>query len=284
MRIKPHFSGYGSPVGTTARTLQRVGDSEWVERLGRIGLVAKGVSFAIVGVLALLVAFGAGGAATDRQGAFRLLSEQSYGFVALLAIAFGFGAYSVWRFAQAILDRDDEGNDFEGWAKRAGCLAKGIFYAGLSLLAISFLTGPRGESENERERTAQVFDWPLGRWLVGALGVALVGYGLWNGYRSFTGKYRKHLEEGKIHREKVSPIVNAAGFLGHAARMVLFCMVGVFLVRASYQYDAQEAIGLDEALAKLAHQPGGPLWLGACAVGLFAYGLFSVLQARYRDI
>jgi drug/metabolite transporter (DMT)-like permease len=284
MRIKPHSSGYGSAVGTAARTLQRVGDSEWVERLGRIGLVAKGVSFAIVGVLALLVAFGAGGAATDRPGAFRYLSDQSYGFVALLAIALGFGAYALWRFAQALLNRDDEGNDMEGWAKRAGALAKGLFYGGLSLLAISFLTGPRGESESERERTAQVFEWPLGRWLVGALGVALVAYGLWNGYRSISGKFRKHLEEGKIHREKVSPLVNVAGFLGHAARMVLFGMVGVFLIRAAYQYDPKEAIGLDEALAKLAHQPGGPIWLGAAAVGLFAYGAFSLLQARYRDI
>lgn len=271
-------------MGAAARTLQRVGDSEWVERLGRIGLVAKGISFAIVGVLALLVALDAGGAATDRQGAFRWLSEQPYGFVALLGIAFGFGAYAVWRFAQALLNRDDEGDDFEGWAKRAGCLAKGLFYAGLSLLAISFLTGPRGESANERERTAQIFEWPLGRWLVGALGVALVGYGLWNGYRSFTGKYRKHLEEGKVHREKVSPLVTVTGFLGHAARMVLFCLVGAFLVRAAYEFEAKEAIGLDGALAKLAHQPGGSLWLGACAAGLFAYGAFSIMQARYRDI
>jgi hypothetical protein len=284
MRIKPHSTGYGSPVGTAARTLQRVGNSDWVERLGRIGLVAKGISFALVGVLALLVAFDAGGAATDRHGAFRWLSEQPYGFVALLGIAFGFGAYAVWRFAQAFLDRDDEGKDFGGWAKRAGCLAKGVFYGGLSLIAISFLTGPRGDSANERERTAQVFEWPLGRWLVGAFGVALVCYGLWNGYRSITGKYRKHLEEGKIHRENVSPLVNAAGVLGHAVRLVLFGMVGAFLVRAAYQYDPKEAIGLDGALAKLAHQPGGTIWLGACAAGLFAYGLFSILQARYRDI
>jgi hypothetical protein len=271
-------------VGATARTLQRVGDSEWVERLGRIGLVAKGVSFAIVGVLALLVAFGEGGAATDRPGAFRYLSEQPYGFVALLGIALGFGAYALWRFAQALLNRDDEGNDMEGWAKRGGAFVKGLLYAGLSLLAISLLTGSRGDDQSERERTAQVFEWPLGRWLVGALGVALVAYGLWNGYRSFSGKFRKHLEEGKIHRENVSPLVNVAGFLGHAARMVLFGMVGVFLIRAAWQYDPKEAIGLDEALAKLAHQPGGPIWLGACAAGLFAYGVFSVLQARYRDI
>jgi Domain of Unknown Function (DUF1206) len=285
VRIKPNLSGKGFRVTTATRTLRRFAHSEWVERLGRIGLVAKGVSFGIVGILALLVAFGVGaGAATDRPGAFRLLSQQSYGFVALVAIALGFGAYAAWRFAQALLDRDDEGESMEGWAKRLGAFAKGLFYGGLSLLALSFVTGPRGESQSEREATARVFELPLGRWLVGGLGAALIGYGLWNGYRSLTGRFRKHLKNGKIERENVSPLVNAAGFLGHAARMVVFGMVGAFLVRAAYQYQAREAIGLDEALAKLAHQPGGPLWLGAAAAGLFAYGIFSVLQARYRDI
>jgi hypothetical protein len=284
VRIKPDWSGNGSQVTTATRTLQRFADSDWVERLGRVGLVAKGVSFLVVGVLALLVAFGVGGAATDRPGAFRLLSQQSYGFVLLLAIGLGFGAYAIWRFAQALLDRDDQGNDMEGWAKRLGALAKGLFYGGLSLLAFSFVTGPRGESRTERESTARVFDLPFGRWLVAAVGVALVGYGVWNGYRSITGRFRRHLKNGKIERENVSPLVNAVGFLGHAARMVLFGMVGAFLIRASYQYDAKEAIGFDEALAKLAHQPGGPIWLGACAVGLFAYGIFSLVQARYRHI
>jgi hypothetical protein len=85
-------------------------------------------------------------------------------------------------------------------------------------------------------------------------------------------------------REDVTPLVNALGFLGHLARMVLFSMVGLFLVRAAWQHDPSEAIGFDEALAKLAQQEGGHLWLGAAAAGLFAYGLFSVLQARYRDI
>lgn len=271
-------------MGTTARALQRAADSEWVERAGRVGLVAKGVSFCLVGVLALLVAFDVGGAATDRPGAFRLIAQQSYGFVVLLAIALGFGAYAAWRFAQALLDRDDQGSDFEGWAKRTGALVKGLFYGGLSLLAISFVTGTRGESRDEPEQTARVLELPLGRWLVGALGLGLIVYGLWNGYRSFTGRFRKHLKEGKVERENVGPLVNVFGFLGHLARMVLFGMVGLFLFRAAYQYDASEAIGLDEALAKLAHQPAGPLWLAAAAAGLFAYGVFSVLQARYRDI
>jgi hypothetical protein len=271
-------------MGSTARALGRLGDSEWIERLGRIGLVAKGLSYGLVGVLAVLVALGIGGAATDREGALRLIAKESYGAIILVALGLGFGAYAAWRLAQALLDRDDEGNDFEGWAKRGGALAKGLLYAGLSLLAFSFVTGPRGESRDEPEHTARVFDLPLGRWLVLALGLGLIGFGLVNGYRSITGKYRKHLKTGQVEREDVGPVVNVAGFLGHAARMVVFSMVGIFLVRAAWQYDPKEAIGIDEALAKLAQQPYGPVWLGAAAVGLFAYGVFSVLQARYRDI
>ena len=271
-------------MGSTARALDRLGGSDWIERLGRIGLVAKGISFALVGVLAVLVALGVGGATTDRQGALRLLSKEWYGVIILVALGLGFAAYAAWRLAQALLNRDDEGNDFEGWAKRAGALVRGLFYAGLSLLAFSFISGPRGESRDEPEHTARVFDLPLGRWIVLAFGLGLVGYGLWNGYRSITGKFRKHMKTGQMEQEDAGPLVNVAGFLGHAARMVLFTMVGVFLVRAAWQYDAKEAIGLDEALAKLANQPYGAFWLGAAAVGLFAYGVFSVLQARYRDV
>lgn len=271
-------------MGSTARELKRLGDSEWIERLGRVGLVAKGFSYGLVGVLAVLVALGVGGAATDREGALRLLAKESYGAIILVALGLGFAAYAAWRFAQAVLDRDDEGNDFEGWAKRGGAFAKGLLYCLLSLLAFSFVTGPRGESRDEPEQTARVFDLPFGRWLVLALGVGLIAYGLANGYRSITGKFRKHLKTGQMEREDVRPLVNVAGFVGHAARMVLFSMVGVFLVRAAWQYDPQEAIGIDEALAKLAHQPHGQVWLGAAAAGLFAYGVFSLLQARYRDI
>ena len=271
-------------MGSTTRRLERFADSEWVERMGRIGLVAKGVSFAIVGVLALLVAFGVGGAATDREGALRLLSQHAWGFVLLLAIGLGFGSYAAWRLAQAVFDRDDEGSDFGGWAKRSGCLAKGLFYGALSLLAFSFLTGPRGESASEKEQTARVFDVPGGRWLVFAVGAALVGYGLWNGYRSISGRFEKHMKKGKMEREDVRPLVRVVGFLGHLGRMVLFSLVGFFLVRAAWQHDPEEAIGFDGALVKLANQEHGTLWLAGAAAGLFAYGLFAVAQARYRDI
>jgi hypothetical protein len=273
----------GNAMGVTADKLERAGDSDWVERLGRFGLVAKGISFGLVGVLAILLAAGVGGAATDREGAFRLLAKDWYGVVILVGLGLGFAAYALWRFAQALLDRDDEGKDFAGLGKRAGALAKGIFYAGLSWIAFSLIAGPRGESRDEPQQTARVFEYPLGRWLVFAFGIGLIGYGLWNGYRSITGTFQKHMKTAEM-KEEVRPIVKVAGFAGHVARMVLFTMVGFFLAKAAWDYDPSKAIGIDEALAKLAHADYGRLWLALAAAGLFAYGLFSVLQARYRDI
>jgi hypothetical protein len=215
-------------MGVSVGALRRFGNGDWVERLGRLGLVTKGVSFGIVGVLAVLVALGAGGAPADREGALRLLSKQWYGVILLVALGLGFGAYAAWRFTQALLDRDDNGSEFEGSAKRLGSLAKGVFYLGLSVLSFSFVTGPRGESRDEPEQTARVFELPLGRWLVLALGGGLIVYGFWNGYRSFSGRFRKHLKKSKMDREDVTPVVNVVGFLGHLARMVLFSMVGLF--------------------------------------------------------
>ena len=80
------------------------------------------------------------------------------------------------------------------------------------------------------------------------------------------------------------PWAIAIGVVGHAARGIVFALVGIFLLRAAWQYDAQEAIGIDGALRKVADAPYGPVLLGLVAAGLLAYGAFCVIQARYRRV
>lgn len=262
---------------------KRARKSPWIERLGRLGLLTKGVSFLVVGVLAILVAVHAGGQATDRQGALRLIGSKSYGAVLLIVLAIGLAAYAVWRFSQAFLDRDDEGDDAPGLAVRLSDAGKGVLYAGLAWLAVSFVAGSRGESAKEPEQTRRVLELPLGRWIVGAVGVAVIGAGLWNGYRSISRRFRKDMRTEEMDRE-VEWWMNAVGVVGHVARMIVFCLVGFFVVKAAYEYDPNEAIGIDGALAKLARQPHGELWLGGVAAGLIAYGVFCLFQARYREV
>ena len=74
------------------------------------------------------------------------------------------------------------------------------------------------------------------------------------------------------------------GILGHLARMAVFGLIGLFLLRAAWEFDPKKARGLDGALLELSQQAYGGLLLGAVAVGLLCYALYCFVQARYRRI
>ena len=115
------------------------------------------------------------------------------------------------------------------------------------------------------------------------MGLAIIGAGVFNAYRALSGSF-----QDKLHEEQMSgaerPWYTAFGIAGHLARAVVFAMIGFFVVRAAYQYDPDEAIGLDGALQKLAGEAYGPYLLGAVALGLGAYGLFCLVEAKYREV
>ena len=75
-----------------------------------------------------------------------------------------------------------------------------------------------------------------------------------------------------------------AGVAGHVARFVVFGLIGVFVTKAAIDYNPKDAIGLDGALQKLAHAAYGPCLLGLTAVGLVCYGVYCLVDARYRDV
>ena len=120
------------------RTHQAAG-SRWVGLLGRLGLAAQGVSYALVAVLALRLAVGEGGEATDRTGALERIADESFGKVVLILLVAGFAAYAIWRFAQALFDRDHEGENAKALAKRTGEFGRGVLYTGLAVFSVSIL-------------------------------------------------------------------------------------------------------------------------------------------------
>src|SRR5688500_13779855 len=127
--------------GTVAAKGRRAGKSPWVERLGRLGLVAKAVLYAVVGLLAIPVARGARSGGPDRGGALRTIAHQPFGKGLLVLLALGLAAYALWRLAQAILDRDNEGEGPKGLVKRGANLAKAAWYGILCGLTVSTLVG-----------------------------------------------------------------------------------------------------------------------------------------------
>jgi hypothetical protein len=249
-----------------------------VEPLARFGLAAKGVSYGIVGVLALLLALGGGGKATSRQGALATLAQHGYGKALLALIALGFAAYALWRAWEALAGDEDA-----AW-KRAGYAGRAVIYAGLtfSSLRILFGSGGGGSQNGKAHRAAaEVLSWPGGPWIVGAAGLAVIGVGLWNGYRGVTMKFRDNWRRLGGGAARWGARIGVAG---HLARLVVFVLIGAFAIKAAVDFNPKDAIGFDGALQKLAHESYGALLLGLTAAGLLAYGLFCLVDARYRDV
>ena len=252
--------------------------------LGRVGLVAQGVSYALVAVLALRLALGEGGAATDREGALERLAGEPLGRVVLVLLALGFAANAVWRFSEALFDRGGKGDDAQGLGKRAAQLGRGLVCTVLAVVAASIVLGSRsGGGSEEKQATAGVLDWPGGRWLVGLAGVVVAAVGLWNGYRAVTEKFKEELETWQMSAGG-ERWTSGVARVGRLARMVVFGTIGWFLGKAALDFDPNQAVGLDGALARLARASYGSWLLGLTAAGLFAYGVFSALEARYRKV
>ena len=173
----------------------------WYAVLARVGLVAKGVSFGLVGVLAVKLALGSGGKATSREGALAQLAHHTFGKVALVALAFGFAAYAIWRFVQAFAEEPDaDDGAAKVWGKRAGYVGRGLIYAALTISTVKILAGSgSGGSQTQRahKSTAMVLGWPGGRELVAAAGIVIVAVGLWNLYRGLSRKFEDKWRVGE---------------------------------------------------------------------------------------
>ncbi|HEY0081388.1 MAG TPA: DUF1206 domain-containing protein [Pyrinomonadaceae bacterium] len=264
---------------------EKVGKHPWVERLARFGYAAKGVVYIVVGALATLTALGMGGGTNGTQGAMRSIARQPFGRVMLGVVAFGLIAYVIWRWVQAITDADDKGTDAKGIALRLVYTGSGLVYAGLAYSAARIVFGAEedGKPSAAESWTASVMEFPFGNWLVILGGLAVMGYGLYQCYKGYTEKFRKRLKAGEMSERGMRWAMRSGRF-GFIARGIVFLIVGGILIQAAWHYDSSEAKGLDGALQLLVQQSYGKWLLGAVALGLVAYGLYMIIEARYRRI
>jgi len=270
-----------APTRHAKATGEKIAHSRGFEWLARAGFVARGLIYGLIGILAVKLALGAGGKATNQQGALKTIAQQPFGEVLLSLVAVGLAGYALWRLLRALLGRGPESSD--STPQRIAALGSGLIYAGLCAAAVGILLGSGGSSRNPSKTTAGVFAWPAGTWLVGIAGAALIGFGLYQGYRGITGDFLEHSKTEEMS-SRVKSWVKWIGTFGHLARMVVFGLIGVFLIRAALEFNPNKAMGLDGALAKLDQSSYGPFLLGLVAAGLIAFGIYLLSDARYRRI
>jgi len=252
----------------------------WLVRFGRLGYVAKGVVYVVIGFLATQAAIGMGGRTTDTRGALRTIGEAPMGKLALGVVMIGLFGYALWRLVSAVTDAERRGDEPTSIALRIGEAVRGLAYGSLGVWTFRYLTSNTDTGNPTQSVTDRVLEMPAGRWIVVAAGLTVVGYALWQLYKAESGKFLKRLDLSAC-RDQTKLWVTWLGRFGIAARGIVFGMLGVLLARAGWTYNPT-GVGIDQSLDALGAAPLGGIVFGAVAAGLIAFGIFELATARFR--
>ena len=271
------------PVRSTQRGGEAVARRPEFAWLARAGLVARGVVYGIVGILALKLAVGAGGKSTNQRGALETIAHQPFGKTLLVVMVAGLAGYATWRLVLAGIGHGTRERDSA--LQRVAGVASGVAYAALCVTAVKILVGASsgGGANSPKKTTGGVLDWTGGTVIVAVVGAILIAVALYQGYKGVSKKFLEDSKTGEMTHQ-IKRVFTALGVFGHLARMVVFGLVGYGLIKAAIDYDPRSAIGLDGALSKVSHQSYGPLLLGVVAAGLIGFAVYSIADARYRKI
>jgi Domain of Unknown Function (DUF1206) len=262
-------------------TARRAANSDALNTLARLGFVAKGVVYALIGVLAFQVALG-DRERTDQKGALAKVAEQPFGSVLLWLMALGFAAYAVWRLSEAAWGRRDETDEKKRTVKRIGSAANGVVYLSLGVLAMRTATNSPSSS-SQTGWTAKVLDTTGGQTIVVVAGLVVIAIGVGLAVRGLKTDFEKHLERGRMSTTTYD-VVRRLGQAGYVCRGIVFGLVGGLVIKAAVDHQPGKARGFDAALKSVAGAPFGQVLLMAAALGLICFGLYCLAEARYRRL
>ncbi len=238
--------------------------------LTRLGFAARGLLYLVIAFLILRT-----GRAEDPSGALQVLASGA-GKWLLILMAAGFIAYGLWRLSDAVLNVEGHEPGGKGLRERVGAAASGLIHLFLAWQAVRLIQGSAQGSGGRAEQGAQTaLSLPGGQLMLLFAGLVLVGVGLFQFVKAYKFSFCDHLD----HRVANEPWVRWTGRGGYTARGLVFLISGFFLAKAGLQDQASEAGGMAEALAWLTSP-----WDVLVAIGLALFGIFSLIEARYRII
>jgi hypothetical protein len=222
---------------------------------------------------------GSGGRPANANGALSLVSQTLIGKAALAVAALGFFLLSGVRLRAAWADRES------GKLRRLSVAGQGLLCLGLSWIPVSYLAGDRstGSEKQQRKETARLLGIPGGPVIVAAVGIIILVVCGWQ----LRGVLKQNFTDG-MHFDGapawMGRTARITGTVGIAGRALVVVPIGVWLVVTALTFDPKNSHGLDSELLSLAGRWWGLALLAGIAVVLAAFAVYSLLEARYRDV
>jgi Domain of Unknown Function (DUF1206) len=264
-------------------TASKAANSKPLEYLARGGFIGYGIVHLIFAWIALQVAFQGSSQESDQSGALQSLAGNGLGKTLLVLIVIGMIAMAIWQAFEAAIGESGE-QTTGAKAERALSGVRAILYLYLAWTAIKVLQGANSSmGDNSQSKTSTLMDSSGGRWLVGLIGIVVVGVGVGMAIYGFREKFVKHLNTGEMPQGTRKPIIRL-GKAGYMAKGTAYAIAGILVVAAAVTYDADKARGLDAALKTLAANSWGVWLLALIALGIAAFGVYCIAQARYRKV
>jgi hypothetical protein len=259
--------------------MNKVEVDQQLKRWAQMGYSARGVIYLVIGGLALLAALGErGGKTTNSKGAILKILEQPFGSAMIFLLIIGLLGYSTWRLIQCFKDPDGHGSTGKGLAVRFGLFISAVAHILLAFWAAKLLMGNGGDSSQSAGSSFLTTD--LGQIALGIAGIAVIVTGFAHIYKGATARFEKYMSIPADKRSWARPVCQ----FGLIARGVVWLIIGWLFIKAAWMAKGGEIDGTSEALQTLRDHSYGSLLLGIVAAGLFAFGIYCLLEAAYRRI
>ncbi|WP_130586538.1 DUF1206 domain-containing protein [Qipengyuania flava] len=250
-----------------------VDKSEKFSTLVRIGYFSRAILYSVLGLIALT---SAGRIGEGTNGIFQAIREFPLGAAILWLMVVGLLAYALFRFASTALDVEHHGTDSTGWATRIGHAGSAIGHLALAYSAYKFATSGSDNGGGAQEAASGVLAVEFGGIVLGLLGIAFFATAVFQAKKGITGSFMNRIS----HRAPSQ--TRWIGGAGYLARAVVFLIIGWSLFKAGFMSGGSDQIKtLGDAVASLA---GEGIVFTLIAIGILAFGLFSLVLARYRII
>jgi len=240
-----------------------------------VGLVARGALYITLAVLALELALGDRSKSADPRGAMHDLAHTGFGVFVLVLLALGFALFALLFLYRAVRNPDNK------TSRRLNDLFWAVVNGFLAVLAASFLFTSKSKGntdQTDKTLTAKVMDTSGGRVLVGAVGLAILGYGLYLVWRAFSDDRQDDRAVIEAAPNE-TPAVRALSRIGNIARGAILAYIGVLLVIAAIEHDPNQTEGLDGAFKRLLDHGWGEVAVFLIALGFLAFGVYSLARA-----